>query len=144
PPRPTRRPYTTLFRSNEPNPDSPIGEFVPDDDVITFDSWELALQATWELDIFGSTRARTDSARQQIRSAQAQAIAARLAVASNTAQGYVQLRALEGQRALLVEGIELAAGLERIARALFEAGEVTRLDVEASAAERASLEADLD
>lgn len=133
-----------IENNNEPNPDSPIGEFVPDDDVITFDSWELALQATWELDIFGATRARTDSARQQIRSAQAQAIAARLAVASNTAQGYVQLRALEGQRALLVEGIELAAGLERIARALFEAGEVTRLDVEASAAERASLEADLD
>src|SRR5690606_83722 len=133
-----------IENNNEPNPDSPIGEFVPDDDVITFDSWELALQATWELDIFGSTRARTDSARQQIRSAQAQAIAAPPAVASNSAQGYVQPRARGGQRALLVEGIELAAGLERIARALFEAGEVTRLDVEASAAERASLEADLD
>ena len=133
-----------IENNNDPDPNSSIGEFIPEDDVITFDSWELALQATWELDIFGATRARTDSARQQIRASQAQAIAARLAVASNTAQGYVQLRALEGQRALLVEGIELASGLERIARALFEAGEVTRLDVEASAAERASLEADLD
>lgn len=133
-----------IENNNSQDPDSPIGEFVPDDDVITFDSWELALQASWELDIFGATRARTDSARQQIRSAQAQAIAARLAVASNAAQGYVQLRALEGQRALLMEGIELASDLHRIASRLFEVGEVTRLDVEASAAERASLQAELD
>jgi outer membrane protein, multidrug efflux system len=133
-----------IENNNEPDPNSPVGQFVPDEDVITFDNWELALQASWELDIFGATRARTDSARQEIRSAHAQAIAARLAVASNTAQGYMQLRALEGQRALLVEGIELAAELERIAGKLFEAGEVTRLDVEASAAERASLQADLD
>ncbi|MGA6098536.1 efflux transporter outer membrane subunit [Stutzerimonas marianensis] len=133
-----------IENDSEPDPNSPVGQFIPDDDVITFDNWELALQASWELDIFGATRARTDSARQQIRSAQAQAIAARLAVASNAAQGYVQLRALEGQRALLVEGIELARELERIAGRLFDAGEVTRLDVEASAAERASLEADLD
>lgn len=133
-----------IENNNSQDPNSPIGEFIPDDDVISFDSWELALQASWELDIFGATRARTDSARQQIRSAQAQAIAARLAVASNAAQGYMQLRALEGQRALLVEGIELASDLERIANRLFEVGEVTRLDVEASAAERASLQADLD
>lgn len=133
-----------IENNNEPDPNSPVGQFVPDEDVITFDTWELALQASWELDIFGATRARTDSARQQIRSAQAQAIAARLAVASSAAQGYMQLRALEGQRALLVEGKELAADLERIAGKLFEAGEVTRLDVAASAAEHASLEADLD
>ncbi len=133
-----------IENDREPDPNSPIGQFVPDDDIITFDNWELALQASWELDIFGATRARTDSARQQIRSARAQAIAARLAVASNTAQGYLQLRALEGQHKLLVEGIGVAAELERIAGKLFEAGEVTRLDVEASAAERASLQAQRD
>lgn len=127
----------------EVEPDSPLAELGLNDDI-RFDSWELALQATWELDLFGATRARSESAGEQLRSAQAQAIAARLAVASNAAQGYVQLRALEGQRALLVEGIAVAAELERIAGLLFHAGEVTRLDVEASSAERASLEADLD
>ncbi|HBZ98171.1 MAG TPA: RND transporter, partial [Pseudomonas sp.] len=71
-------------------------EFIPDDDPIAFDSWELALQATWELDLFGATRARRDSAAQQLRSAEAQTVAARLAVAANTAQGYLQLRALQG------------------------------------------------
>ncbi|MEW6174701.1 MAG: efflux transporter outer membrane subunit [Pseudomonadota bacterium] len=128
----------------EAEPDSPLADFIPDDDVISFDTWELALQATWELDLFGATRARRDSAAQQLRSAEAQTVAARLAVASNTAQGYLQLRALQDQRALLVEGIEVARELERIAGLLFYAGEVTRLDVEATSAERASLEADLD
>lgn len=123
-------------------PDSPLAEFGLDDDI-RFDTWELALQATWELDLFGATRARTEGAREMVRSAQAEAIAARLAVASNTAQGYIQLRALQNQYSLLEEGISVARELERIAGLLFEAGEVTRLDVEAAAAERASLEAEL-
>lgn len=126
------------------DPNSPLTDFLPDDDVISFDTWDIALQATWELDLFGAKRARRDSAARQLRSAEAQTVAARLAVASNTAQGYVQLRALQGQRALLLEGIEVARELERIAGLLFHAGEVTRLDVEATSAERAALEADLD
>src|SRR3546814_5385887 len=32
----------------EAEPDSPLADFIPDDDVISFDTWELALQATWE------------------------------------------------------------------------------------------------
>lgn len=131
---------------NDPQPvppDSPLAEFGLDQDTLRFDTWELALEASWEIDLFGATRARTEGARQLMHSAQAEAIAARIAVASNAAQGYIQLRALQAQRELLTEAIEIAAELERIAGLLFEAGEVTRLDVETSAAERASLEADL-
>ena len=133
-----------IENDQDAEPGGPLADFIPDDDVISVDTWELALQATWELDLFGATRARRDSAARQLRSAEAQTVAARLAVAANTAQGYLQLRALQGQRALLVEGIDVARELERIAGLLFHAGEVTRLDVEATSAERASLEADLD
>src|SRR5690606_31867565 len=59
-------------------PGSPLADFIPDDDVISVDTWELALQATWELDLFGATRARRDSAARQLRSAEAQTVAARL------------------------------------------------------------------
>ena len=124
------------------DPDSPLAGLGLDDNI-RFDSWELALQASWELDLFGAARARTQGAAQGVRSAQAEAIAARLAVASNTAQGYIQLRALQHQYTLLEEGIDIARELERVAGLLFDAGEVTRLDVEAAAAERASLEAEL-
>lgn len=131
-----------IENDQEVEPDSPLAEFGLDDDI-RFDSWELALQASWELDLFGATRARTQGARQGVRSTQAEAIAARLAVASSTAQGYIQLRALQNQYTLMEEGIEIARELERVAGLMFEAGEVSRLDVESAAAERATLEADL-
>ncbi|MEH6389505.1 MULTISPECIES: efflux transporter outer membrane subunit [Pseudomonas] len=127
---------------NEQESDSPLAEYGLDD-TIRFDMWELAVEASWEVDLFGATRARTEGARQMVRSAQAEAIAARIAVASNAAQGYVQIRALQAQQGLLREGIEVAQELERIAGLLFEAGEVNRLDVESAAAERAALQADL-
>ena len=66
-----------IENDQDAEPGSPLAEFIPDDDPIAFDSWELALQATWELDLFGATRARRDSAAQQLRSAEAQTVAAR-------------------------------------------------------------------
>ncbi|CEA05319.1 outer membrane lipoprotein [Pseudomonas saudimassiliensis] len=123
-------------------PPGPLQDLGLDDDI-RIENWELALQASWELDLFGATRARNQAAAHQLRSAEAEAIAARLAVVANTAQAYIQLRALQNQRQLLVEGMALAAELERIANLLFEAGEVTRLDVESAAAEHATLRADL-
>ncbi len=123
-------------------PDSPLAEFGLDDNL-RIDMWELALEASWELDLFGATRARIDGARSQLRSAQAEAVAARIAVASAAAQAYIQIRALQAQRQVLTEGIGVAEELERVAGRLFEVGEVTRLDVESAAAERASLQAEL-
>ncbi|SDS55376.1 efflux transporter, outer membrane factor (OMF) lipoprotein, NodT family [Halopseudomonas xinjiangensis] len=111
------------------------------DDGISIDMWELALQASWEPDIFGANRARTQGARQQVRSAQAQAIGARLSVAAGAAQGYIRARTLEAQLALLEEGQKIAGEFARISSFMFEAGEVTRLDVEASAAEHEALAA---
>ncbi|MFC3607801.1 efflux transporter outer membrane subunit [Stutzerimonas tarimensis] len=115
--------------------------FVGGGDTLRLDMWELALQASWEIDLFGARRARVDAARQQMRATQAEAIAARLAVAANAAQGYVQLRALQGQQQLLEESIGIAAELERIAGLLFEVGDVTRLDVQSATAERTALQA---
>ncbi|HBZ93164.1 MAG TPA: RND transporter, partial [Pseudomonas sp.] len=47
-----------LENDQEAEPGSPMADFIPDDDPITLDSWDLALQATWELDLFGAARAR--------------------------------------------------------------------------------------
>lgn len=123
-------------------PGSPLAEFGLDDNL-RIDMWELALEASWEIDLFGATRARIDGARAELRSAQAEAVAARIAVASAAAQAYIQIRALQAGRELLQEGIGVAEELERVAGRLFDVGEVTRLDVESAAAERASLQADL-
>ncbi|UAW97242.1 efflux transporter outer membrane subunit [Halopseudomonas nanhaiensis] len=109
------------------------------DEGVSIDMWELALQASWQVDLFGANRARTQGARQQVRAAQAESIAARLSVAGGAAQGYIRIRSMQAQLALLEEGEQVAGQFAHISRMLFEAGEVTRLDVEASAAERESI-----
>lgn len=114
-----------------------------EDDEVEVDMWQLALQAEWEIDLFGANRLRAEAGRSQLGAAQAQLVATRLAVASTLAQGYVQARALIAQRAILVDSIEVARELERVAAARFRLGEVTRLDVEAAAARRAGIEARL-
>jgi outer membrane protein, multidrug efflux system len=124
-------------------PDSPLAALGLGGDTLRLDMWELALEASWELDLFGATGARVAGARALVRSAQAEAMAARIAVGSSAAQAYIQIRALQAQRELLQEGIGVAEELERVAGRLFEVGEVARLDVESAAAERASLQADL-
>ena len=120
--------------------DNPLGDLIGTGST-ALDSWQLALQASWELDLFGANRLRREAGALQLGAAQAQLVAARLAVAGNLAQGYVQARGLLAQIELLDAGIDTAQGLERVAEARFGLGEVTRLDVESAAAQVAALQA---
>lgn len=121
--------------------DSAPGQALGIDDEARVETWQLALQAQWEIDLFGANRLRSAGAARQAQAAEAQLVAVRLAVASNLAQGYVQARALLAQRSLLDDALRLAREFERVADGRFRLGEATRLDVEAAAAQRASLEA---
>lgn len=107
------------------------------------DTWNAAVQANWELDLFGATQARREASARALEASQAQVGAARLAVAANVGRAYVEIRALQARRAILVDAVDIARELERIGELRFEIGEVTRLDVQAQAAERAGIEADL-
>ncbi|MBU4612352.1 efflux transporter outer membrane subunit [Achromobacter sp. GG226] len=107
------------------------------------DTWNSAVQAGWELDLFGATRARAEAGERLLAASEAQVGAARLAVAANVGNAYVEIRALQARRAMLEDAVAIARELERIGQLRFEIGEVTRLDVEAQAAERASAQADL-
>ncbi|PBJ83219.1 RND transporter [Lysobacteraceae bacterium NML93-0399] len=121
--------------------DNPLGDLLGGEGNTELDSWQLALQASWELDLFGANRLRRKAGALRLGAAQAQLVAARLAVAGNVAQAYVQARGLLAQMTLLDAGIDNALALERVANARFELGEVTRLDVESTAAQRAALQA---
>lgn len=123
--------------------DTAVGEALGLGDRIRVQTWELALQASWELDLFGATRARIRGAEEQARAAQAQIMATRLGVASTIAQGYIQLRSLQAQRDELRTALDIAETLAHIAQRRFEIGEVTRLDVESTVAEVGALEAQL-
>ncbi len=107
------------------------------------DTWNAAVQANWEIDLFGAAAARRDASERTLQASVAQVGAARLAVAANVGRAYVEIRALQAQRAILADGIAIARELERIGQLRFEIGEVTRLDVQTQAAERASTEGDM-
>lgn len=107
------------------------------------DTWNAAVQAGWELDLFGAARARRDAGERLLAATEAQVGAARLAVAANVANAYVEIRALQARRAVLEDAVQIARELERIGQLRFEIGEVTQLDVQAQAAERAAAQADL-
>ena len=61
-------------------------------------SASAALQAGWELDVFGGNAAAADAAQARLEGAQAQWHDARVAIAAETASSYLRLRACEAQR----------------------------------------------
>ena len=61
------------------------------------ESYELNLGASWELDLFGGRDAARDAARADWQASAAAAIAARLAVAAQTADTYIAIRTLQAR-----------------------------------------------
>ncbi|MGK2908976.1 MAG: efflux transporter outer membrane subunit [Sphingobium sp.] len=59
------------------------------------ESYQLDLGASWELDLFGGRDAARDAARAEWQASAAGAVAARLAVAAQTADTYIMIRALQ-------------------------------------------------
>jgi outer membrane protein TolC len=62
--------------------------------------YELDLGASWELDLFGGKDAARDAARADWQASAAGAVAARLAVAAQTADTYVTIRSLQARLAV--------------------------------------------
>ena len=62
--------------------------------------YELNLGASWELDLFGGKDAARDAARADWQASAAAAVAARLAVAAQTADTYVTIRSLQARLAV--------------------------------------------
>jgi NodT family efflux transporter outer membrane factor (OMF) lipoprotein len=62
---------------------------------------QLALQASWEIDLFGAARAGVEASQARLEGAQAAWHAARVSVAAEVAGSYLQLRACEAQLQLL-------------------------------------------
>lgn len=62
--------------------------------------YQLDLGASWELDLFGGLDAKHDAARAEWQASAAGAVAARLAVAAQTADTYIMIRALQARLAI--------------------------------------------
>ena len=94
-----------------------------------------AVQASYELDLFGRVAGGVEAARFEALSQEAAAEAAALAVAANTASGYLNLLGLDAQLALAKATLESRQRSFDLARHQFEVGYSSRLEMSQAEAE---------
>jgi NodT family efflux transporter outer membrane factor (OMF) lipoprotein len=99
--------------------------------------YQVGLDASWELDLFGGLRREAEAAGAELAASQADLEGVRVSLAAELALAYVELRAFQARLAIASANLELQAETAQIAHWRSEAGLTTALDVEQA---RASLE----
>ena len=94
-----------------------------------------AVQASYELDLFGRVAGSVEAARFEALSQEAALEAAALAVAANTASGYLNLLGLDAQLALAKATLASRERSYNLARHQFEVGYSSRLEMSQAEAE---------
>ncbi len=89
--------------------------------------YDLGASASWEVDAFGGLRRSAQAARAQYQASAAARAAARLAVAAQTADAYVQVRALQSRLAVTEGEAATQAKLAKLVRLRFERGVASQL-----------------
>ncbi len=97
----------------------------------------FALNALWEVDIFGARHSDAEMVRQLMMGANEQQHGAQLMVTSDIASRYFEARGAERRLALLEQGVTVARRLHQYAQGRFKAGQTT-----ASEVDRAALQVD--
>jgi len=97
---------------------------------------------SYELDLFGRLSKASDAARLDAQGKEALLQSARLLVQSEVAQTYLQLRAIDDERALVRENVEAYRDTLRLTQRRQQAGDIAELDVARVQTEVASTESD--
>jgi multidrug efflux system outer membrane protein len=97
----------------------------------------IGLRAAWELDLFGRGASMVTAAEADTESVHHAMQTARIALAADVATAYFELRSLEQRLALKDEAIEVAQRQVNVSVRKFEAGQVSRIDIERWQAELA-------
>jgi NodT family efflux transporter outer membrane factor (OMF) lipoprotein len=93
------------------------------------ETYELGLNAAWELDIWGKLRRGLESSRAEYDASAADLAAARLSLQSELVQNYLQLRVLDEQKRLLDATVAAYARSLRLTENQYQAGIVPKSDV---------------
>lgn len=94
-----------------------------------YTEYELGTQASWEIDVFGGLRRGRDAARADLASSEASAGARSVAVAAETADAYLTLRAFQARLAVATGQEQNQALLATLVRQRFEQGLAAERDV---------------
>lgn len=92
-------------------------------------SQQYGVNGTWEIDVFGGNRRRSEAAEAGTEAAIADQEATKLQLIAEVARNYVRLRGLQEQRALTQRNIDLQRRTVQITQAQYNERVVTRLDV---------------
>ncbi|MEK0364349.1 efflux transporter outer membrane subunit [Pseudomonas sp. CBC3] len=93
------------------------------------ESYEIGLDASWELDIWGRLRRNLEANRANMQASAADLAAVRLSLQSELVQTYLQLRVMDEQQRLLDQTVEAFARSLRLTENQYEAGIVPKSDV---------------
>lgn len=99
------------------------------------------LGASWEIDLFGGLRRGQEAARADYEASQAGAAAARIAVAAQTADTYIAIRALQARIAIAREQVETQRRLVATVRLQYDKGIAAELQLRQAEGALAQVEA---
>ena len=97
---------------------------------LTFDNYSLGFNLGWEADFWGRFRRQVESASAELDASVAGYDGALVSMVSQVAQNYILIRTYQNRLEVARENIKLQEESLRIARAKFDAGEVSELDVD--------------
>lgn len=95
-----------------------------------FNNYNLGFNLSWEVDFWGSFRRQVESASAELDASVADYDGALVSMLSQVAQNYILIRSYQAQIEVARQSIELQRESLRIARARFDAGDVSELDVD--------------
>jgi NodT family efflux transporter outer membrane factor (OMF) lipoprotein len=105
-------------------------------------SYEVSLQASWEIDLWGRIRRSVEAADAEANASEADLAAATLAAQSELAQNYLLLRITEAQQRLLAQTVEAFTTTLKLTQNRYAAGVAARVDVVQAEAQLKSTMAD--
>ncbi|MGH8260608.1 MAG: efflux transporter outer membrane subunit [Steroidobacteraceae bacterium] len=108
-----------------------------------FDQYQLGLSASWELDLFGRVRRSVEAADADVLSAVESARGVRIALASDVAEAYVDLRGAQLRRSIVERSLADQRDVLQLTRQRWDAGLTTDLDVQNAASEASATQAEL-
>ncbi len=106
-----------------------------------FELWSSAIDASWEVDLWGHVRRSVEAADAEVQLTEAQRNGVLLSIAAETASDYIQLRGVQAKLAVARQNLEIARQSNRLTQTRFENGVTTNLDTANSAAQVSTIEA---
>ncbi|KWT94132.1 MULTISPECIES: TolC family protein [unclassified Variovorax] len=106
-------------------------------------TWQLGLQAGWELDLGGRLRQLSESAGANLEATGYGMASVKVSVAGDVARTYLLIRGVQAQMTIVEENRQIAENLVRLAESRQRHGVASRFDAAAASADVAGIEARL-